>query len=137
MGAADREIGRAVTDHGLAGQVLEDGLGAANVGAELGRRLARDELVSVAVRGDLVLLCCNFPNETGMTGRHLSKDEEGRPGVGRGQKGEHSIGARLDTTLETSDRAMRAFLKDSGVEILLNVHAEHIHDGGSRFHQEL
>src|SRR4029434_7996252 len=124
-------------DHRFSRDVLENGFGSANVRAKLLRSLTRDELVAIAMAGDLVLFPSDLPDESWMSRRHLSQDEEGRPGVTGGQQREHPLRARRDAALETSNGTARAFLEDFGMEVLLDVHAEGIHDGRLRFHRGL
>src|SRR5213592_2209045 len=127
--AADREIGRTVADHRLTGNVLEDGFGVAQVGSEFSGRLARDELVTVTVAGDFVALPCNLSNESWVSCRHLTQDEERCFDFAGVQEGKDALGAHLDAAFETAPRrAVRAFPKDRGVEILFKVHGERIHD---------
>src|SRR5262245_45107485 len=76
LSAANGKVGCAVANYYLAANVLEQGLGAMHIGAELRWRLARDELVAVTMTGDLVSLSGDLPDEVGMIGRDLAQDKE-------------------------------------------------------------
>src|SRR5262249_2061068 len=117
------EVGRAVADDGLAGSVLEHGLRAAHVGTELPRRLARDELVAVAVTCDLVPLASDLADEIGMMSGDLAQDKEGRSRSAGRQQREHALRAGFDATLESDLHSVHSRFGHPGMERFLDVPA--------------
>src|SRR6516162_158612 len=92
----DREVGRAVTQDGLLGQILEHGLGLFDVLLELRGGQPRDRLVTMTVTRDLVSLPLDGADHRWMRRRDLAQHEERRLRAGAGHQGQDALDARLD-----------------------------------------
>ena len=127
--ASDREVRRAVANHGLADHVFDSALRAADVGSKFARRLAADVFVAIAVAGELVAFAGYFAHDRRPGGSDHSQGEERAFGVMLSQERQQTIHALLDPGFEmTSIHSGGAVPEDRGVKVFLDVDAENVRD---------
>src|SRR5690606_14593051 len=129
--APDREAGRAITDHGLPGDVLEQLAGADQVIAQLGLRLPAGALVRIAVAGELMPLADDRPDHLRVALRDPAEGEERRLDPGAREEREDALDIAFDPARQGVPlRGIDPVRERRDLEVVLHIDRERIDDVG-------